>query len=356
MKVKTGDLKAGYILMEDVYNLTNKPIITAKTVLNDGHVNLLKAFLIKEVIIGNTQVDGSHLVESHREIQDCSIEKTTFFKKFLQAVQQYKKEFQSWQSGLSVNIANIRLLLLPLLNEIETSSKEIFSLYHLSNKEEYIYQHSIAVAVISAYLAQKLHYSKREIVQVALAGCLCDAGMAKVSPLLLKKAEPLTEEEFHEVKQHTKYSFKMTPEHALLRNEARISIYQHHERLDGSGYPLGNEGKKIHPFAKIISVADTFHAMTSERLYRRKQSPFKVVEQLQQDYFGKFDLTILHALSMGIIQYAVGSKVRLSNGEKGRVLFIDEKSPTRPLLSMLDTKKILDLEKNRHLFIEEILL
>ncbi|MGP7819574.1 HD-GYP domain-containing protein [Niallia sp. 01092] len=358
MSVKIKDLKPGCILAEDVYNLTSKPIITAKTVLKDEHINLLKAFLISEVMIESTQIDGTTFIESLEsdvQSQNQTEEKTTFFKKFLYAVQQYKKEFQSWQSGLPVNIANIRFMLLPLFDELEGSSKEIFSLYHLSNKEEYIYQHSVAVAVISAYLAQKLHYPKKDVIQIALAGCLSDAGMAKVSPFLLQKTEPLTEEEFKEVKQHTKYSFKMIPEHTLLKNEARLSIYQHHERLDGSGYPLGNEAKKIHPFAKIIAVADTFHAMTSERLYRRKQSPFKVLEKLQQDYFGKFDLTTLNALSSGIVQYTVGSKVRLSNGEKGEILFIEGKSPTRPLINMTETKNILDLEKNRHLFIEEIL-
>ncbi|MFT8321801.1 MAG: HD-GYP domain-containing protein [Bacillus sp. (in: firmicutes)] len=358
MNVKIEDLKVGCILVEDVYHLTNKPIISAKTVLNNTHINLLKAFLINEVIIENTKIDGNDFIESREStefIQDKTNEQTTFFTKFLHTVQQYKKEFQSWQSGLPVNIANIRLLLLPLLNELDGSSREIFSLYHLSNKEEYVYQHSVAVAVISAYLAEKLHYPKKERIQIALAGCLSDAGMAKVNPLLLKKTEPLTEEEFKEVKEHTRYSFKMIPEHALLRNEARLSIYQHHERLDGSGYPLGNDAKKIHPFAKIIAVADTFHAMTSERLYRTKRSPFKVLEQLQQDYFGKFDLTILNALSAGIIQYTVGSKVRLSNGEKGEIIFIEEKSPTRPLLIMAKTKEIVDLTKNRHLFIEEIL-
>jgi len=359
MKVNTNNLKAGCILAEAVFSLTSKPIISAKTVLTSEHISLLKAFLIQSVVIENTQIDGSEYIDSLSENirieREPQKEEELFFQKFLKSVQQFKKEFISWQSGLSVNIANIRSILLPLLKDIESASKEIFSLYHLSNKEEYIYQHSVAVAVISAYIAHKLNYAKGEIIQIALAGCLSDAGMARVRPRLLTKAEPLTEEEFQEVKEHTRLSLKMIPEQTLIKNDARLSILQHHERLDGSGYPLGNSDIKIHPYAKIIAAADTFHAMTSERLYRQKQSPFKVLEQLYQDYFGKYELTVLNALSSGIIRYTIGSLVRLSNGDKGEILFIQDKSSTRPLIKLLDKKGIIDLEKNRHLFIEEIL-
>ncbi|GKU83893.1 HD-GYP domain-containing protein [Niallia sp. NCCP-28] len=359
MKVNTSNLRAGCILAEDVFKLTSKPIISAKTVLTAEHINILRAFLVQSVVIENTQIDGSEYIDSLAENVQTEREKKkeeeSFFRKFLKSVQKFKKEFKSWQSGRPVNIANVRFLLLPLLKDIKFADKEIFSLYHLSNKEEYLYQHSIAVAVISAYIAHKLNYDNGEIIQIALAGCLSDVGMARINPRLLTKAEPLTEEEFQEVKEHTRFSVKMIPEQTLIKNDARLSILQHHERLDGSGYPLGNRDIKIHPYAKIIAVADTFHAMTSERLYRQKQSPFKVLEQLYQDYFGKYEFKVLNALRSGIIRYTIGSQVRLSNGDKGEVLFIQDKSPTRPLIKLLSREDIIDLEKNRHLFIEEIL-
>jgi HD-GYP domain-containing protein (c-di-GMP phosphodiesterase class II) len=356
MIIRVEELEIGSILAEDIFIRTNRPIITAKTVVDEEHIKILKAFLVKEIVIENTQIDGTKIIESSSSIskQFRKEKKNDFLELFLRTVQLYKKEFISWQSGLSVNIANIRNILLPLLEEIESVSREIFSLYHLSNKKEYLYQHSIAVAVISALIARKMNYSYRDMVQVALAGCLSDAGMAKINQRLLHKTEPLTEEEFNEVKKHTRYSLEMIPEHTLLKNETRLAIYQHHERVDGSGYPMGNVDNKIHAFAKIIAVADTFHAMTSERLYRKKQSPFRVIEQMRQDHFGKFDLTVLQSLSNAITQFTTGSKIRLSNGEQAEILFISN-TPTRPLVKTIENDLILDLEKNRHLFIEEIL-
>ncbi|WP_400244666.1 HD-GYP domain-containing protein [Niallia sp. JL1B1071] len=356
MIVNLEELQPGSILAEDIYIRTNRPIITAKTVLTKEHIKILKSFLVKEVTIENTRIDGTKIMQSSSSIhkQARNEKKSNFLELFIQTVQLYKKEFLSWQSGLPVNIANIRNILLPLLEEVENVSKEIFSIYHLSNKKEYLYQHSIAVAVISALIAEKMNYSYRDMIQVALAGCLSDAGMAKINQRLLHKTEPLTEDEFNEVKKHTRYSLEMIPEHTLLKKETRLAIYQHHERIDGSGYPMGNADNKIHAFAKIIAVADTFHAMTSERLYRKKQSPFRVIEQMHQDHFGEFDLTILQSLSNAITQFTTGSKIRLSNGEKAEILFISS-IPTRPLVKTLENELILDLEKNRHIFIEEIL-
>ncbi|TRZ36474.1 HD-GYP domain-containing protein [Niallia circulans] len=355
MNINVDRLIAGCILTEDVFSMTNRPIITSKTVLTDEHINLLKVFQVKKVEIENTQIDGnllSELTEANQFIED---DKESFFDKFLYGVSQYKKEFRSWQSGVPLSIPAVRAILLPLLEDLEQYSKEVFSLYHLSNKQEYIYQHSVAVGVISALIAHKMGYNKGETIQIAMAGCLSDAGMSKIPHGLLTKEEPLTEEEFSEVKRHTSYSLKMLPEHSLLKKETRLAILQHHERLDGSGYPLGNADNKIHPYAKIIAVSDTFHAMTSQRLYRSKQSPFKVLEKLQQDYFGKFDHVVLQALSNSIIQYTIGSTIRLSNGHRAEVVFVEGRSATRPLVKILEDQAIMDLEKNRHLYIEEVL-
>lgn len=356
MNISVDRLTAGCILTEDVFSMTNRPIITSKTVLTDEHIDILKAFQIKKVEIENTQIDGN-LLDNLEETDFAGIKKNeaSFFDKFLHAVNQYKKEFRSWQSGIPLSIPAVRAILLPLLENLEQYSKEVFSLYHLSNKQEYIYQHSVAVGVISALIAKRMDYSKGDIVQIAMAGCLSDAGMSKIPSSLIIKEEPLTEEEFEEVKKHTSYSLQMLPEHTLLKKETRLAILQHHERLDGSGYPLGNGDSKIHPYAKIIAVSDTFHAMTSQRLYRSKQSPFKVLERLQQDYFGKFDHVVLKALSSSIIQYTIGSTVRLSNGQKAEIVFIEGKTATRPLVKITEDQLLLDLEKNRHLYIEEIL-
>lgn len=179
--------------------------------------------------------------------------------------------------------------------------------------------------------------------------------MAKVSPTLLNKNTTLTVEEFEEIKKHPTYSYQMVKNSSLLKEATKIAILHHHERMDGSGYPFGEKANRIHPFAKILAVADSFHAMTSERIYKPKHSPFKVIEIINEELFGEFDITVLKALSSAIMNYSVGTKIRLSDGQAAEIIFVEEKNPARPLVKLLETDQILPLEKNRYLHIEEII-
>jgi HD-GYP domain-containing protein (c-di-GMP phosphodiesterase class II) len=360
LRVKIEELQEGCILTDDVFCLTNRPIIRKKTVLTRSLIDILNAFLIEDVKVEKTLINGLPFIpteiieeESGNMVDEVHVLGVTDL--FLQAVRDYKKEFTSWQSGMQVDLSKIRNILLPLLEKMENLPSELFNLYHLSTREDYLYQHSIAVGLISGYIGKKMNYSKGDWVQIALAGCLADCGMAKVNPTIINKSSSLTFSEYEEIKKHPVFSYKLVQNITVLRKEMKIAILQHHERLDGSGYPLGEKEHKIHAIAKIIAAADIFHAMTSERFYRNKQSPYKVLEMINQDNFGKFDLNVIHALSRGIVNFTIGDKIRLSDGRLAEIQFIDDKSPTRPLVKILETDEMIPLNRNRHLFIDETL-
>ncbi len=358
VRVPIQELREGCILTQDVFSLTNRPIISQKTVLTKELLDIMKIFLIDEAEVETTMVNGKPFasagsLEEAEELTESN--ELGFLNTFLTGVQNFKREFVSWQSGLPVDIAKIRNIMIPLIEKMEKSPSGIFSLHHLSTNEDYLYQHSVAVGMISAFIGKKLSLNKGEIVQLALGGCLADAGMAKINPSILNKSTSLNSEEFEEIKRHSTLSFKMVQNISLLRESTKIGIIQHHERLDGSGYPFGEQSSKINQAGRIIAAADAFHAMTSQRLYRRKQSPFKVLEMLIQDSFGKYDIPSIQALGSGIMNFSIGSMVKLSDGQTAEILFIEGKSPTRPLVKLVETGEIIQLEKNRQLYIDEVL-
>lgn len=359
MRIKLSEIQEGCILAADVFSRTNLPIIPQKTVIANMHINVLEAFNVVEVEIERVLVNGASFqvteIETEENDSNAIVDQLGFAGLFLKSVTRFKKEFQSWQSGLPVDIANIRVLLLPLLEKMESYPYEVFNLHRYSTKDTYIYQHPIAVGLISGFIGMKMHLEKGDWLQVALAGCLADCGMAKIHPAIIFKNAPLTLQEYLEVKKHPIYSYKMVRNISVLRKAVKLAILEHHERLDGSGYPFG-ESEKIPQFAKIIGIADIFHAMTSERLYRSKQSPYKVLELILEENFGKFDISILKVLTMAIIDFSTGDRVRLSNGKVAEVLFVDEKTPTRPLIKLLGTEEIVQLSQNRQIFIEGIYL
>lgn len=362
VRVHINELREGCIVADDIFSLTNRPIITKKTILNHELIDILKVFLIEEVPVEKIKVDGAAFIQeepsydSKVDIGDAAIRSYDSLEDmFLKGVQDYKKEFKNWQSGMQIDISKIRNIMLPLIEKCENNPSDLFSLHHLSTNEEYLYQHSVAVGLLSAFIGRKLKYSKGGIVQLALGGCLSDSGMAKVKPSILFTNSTLTLQEFEEIKKHPAYSYKMVQNISLLRETTKLGIFQHHERLDGSGYPFGEQSNKINTFAKIIAVADTFHAMTSNRLYRKKQSPFKVLEMMLQDMFGKYDIAAMQAIGSGFMTFSIGSSVKLSDGQIAEILFIEEKFPTRPLVKIQETGEILHLEKYRQLYIEEVL-
>ncbi|WP_456277183.1 HD-GYP domain-containing protein [Bacillus sp. AK128] len=359
MKVHINQVREGCILSMDVTSLTNKPIIPKKTVLNGERIKVLHAFLITEVDVEPTLVNGNPFrpYEVLDENEDEHNDDLTlpFSSHYLKAVQEFKKVFQSWQAGIPVDIVKIRKFFIPLLERSMKAPSEIFILHHYSTKEDYLYHHSVAVGLLSAFFGNKLNFEKGQWIQIALAGLLSDCGMAKVDPKILHKQTALLPEEYNEIRQHSTHGYKMLLNLPVLREGVKLGVFQHHERNDGSGYPLGITSEKIHPFGKIIAVADAYHAMTSERVYRSKQSPFKVLELIIQDSFGQFDIQVIQALTAGIANFSIGTRVRLSDNQIAEIVFVESKSPTRPMVKLENKDEFIQLAQRRDLFIEEVL-
>jgi HD-GYP domain-containing protein (c-di-GMP phosphodiesterase class II) len=281
--------------------------------------------------------------------------KSNFAEVYNNAVNNYHKEFVSLESGMKVDVARLRNIIMPLV-EIVTIERDI--LLHLndySSIEKYNAHHSIAVGIIAGAIAKKLDYSKGEIIQIATAGLMADIGMAKVDNKIREKKSSLTEADFVEIKKHTIYSFRMIKDSPLLKPEMKNAIFQHHERLDGSGYPKGEKMGNISVFSQIIAVADVYHAMTSERIYRAKSSPFKVLEMIKEEEFGKYSFEVVNALISLVGSIPISTRVLLSNGETGEVVFLHRDSLMRPMIRLIENGQIIDLAAKRTLYIETVL-
>ncbi|MBM7606739.1 HD-GYP domain-containing protein (c-di-GMP phosphodiesterase class II) [Metabacillus crassostreae] len=359
MKIHINQLQEGHILSKDLISATKKPLAYKKTVVTPSIKEALQAFLIKEVEVEEYPDQDSRIVKSdaNDEVEalgqgDLSLD---FYQVYIDAVQSYKYIFNSWQSGVLIDIGKVRQIIIPLVEKSQDHEDEILKLYHYCKQEEYIYHHSISVALLSAFLAKRLGYMQGDINQIALTGLLCDCGMAKVSPTIIQKSVTLTETEYHDIKQHPVHSYNLLKNVMSIKEGVKLGVLQHHERIDGSGYPLGVKGEQLNPYSKIVALADTYQAMVAVRPYRSKQSPFKVFEQMMQDEFGKFDIKVLNALKQALIKFSAGTKVRLSDGFEAEIVFVDEKYPTRPLVKYDHSEEIIILKDRNDLFIEELL-
>ncbi|MDN4608886.1 HD-GYP domain-containing protein [Sporosarcina highlanderae] len=353
------ELQAGTLLKEDVFSKTKYPIMRKETELTLEHIDVLRAFGVTQVRVleGLEKNDETSSDSSATEDGNGKVPNSMHWLKDIydKTVRDYKREFNYWRSGQLPDVAKIRSFIIPLLEKFIAQKRMLTFLNDFSTPEEYIYHHPIAVGILSAAIGQQMGYEKGDIIQLGLAGTLADSGMAKIAPSIVEKTAFLTPEEYNEVKKHTLFSVKMIQLSPLIRQDMKLAILQHHERLDGSGYPRGEKMETILVFSQILAVADVFHAMTSDRLYRPKHSPFKVIEMIKEDEFGKFDIKVVDALQNLVGSLSIGTRVKLTNGEFGEVMFLHRDAPLRPMIKKDSDGLIIDLSTNRDITIDSIL-
>lgn len=361
--VLLSNLRPGVVISEDVFVNTANPIIEKDTKITAEHIEVLQAFGIRRVkvedlIVKREEVvnkDGTIAVNPDEILAEFNIKKVDFEEEYRKAVQSYKREYLGWRSGTRPDVAKVRSITIPFLEAFSDQKNLLNILGDLSDSKDYKYHHAISVGIIAATISRRMGYPAGQCLQLGLAGVLADCGMSKINEVITEKSAFLTKEEFNEVKKHVVYSFKLVQDTPFLRPEMKEAILQHHERLDGSGYPRGIKQEQVSVYSQILAVADVFHAMISERVYRTKESPFKVIEMIKEEEFGKFNLKVIQALHDLVCNLSIGTNVKLTDGREGSVIFVHRDAVLRPTIKLDADDSILDLTTNRHLSIQTIL-
>jgi putative nucleotidyltransferase with HDIG domain len=193
----------------------------------------------------------------------------------------------------------------------------------LDSKDEYTAQHSAAVAMYCRDIAMALDMPEEEAEALHLAGLLHDLGKVGVPDAVLRKTAALDEEEWSSIKQHPEKGAEVLSHLATYQDVADI-VRHHHERLDGSGYPSGILGEAIPEPSKILAVADTYHAMTSDRPYRGARSSFEALKELRMMAGTTLDARYIEVLARVLrdknLAYRDGSSTDFTfEYERGRI-------------------------------------
>lgn len=236
------------------------------------------------------------------------------------------------------------------------------SLYDIKTHDNYTYLHSLNTCVMSSFLGIPLGFKDKELKELGIGASLHDIGKTQIPLKILNKKGKLNDEEFAEMKNHTLYGGN------LLRSNKRISeniidiVEQHHERIDGKGYPYNLYGYDISKFAKVVSVCDVYDAVSGDRCYRRKFSPNDAYELILANSETMFDMDVVEKFRKTFSIYPLGACVKLSNGVEGYVVYQNKGFPDRPLIRVLYDGKTknsvpiyeIDLLKYKNLVIENI--
>lgn len=252
--------------------------------------------------------------------------------------------------------------------EIENMIKDTIKLFkndinifqimqNVKDADDITYAHCQNVSLISYSIGEWMELNEEDLKELALAGMLIDIGKTKVDENVLNKERELVYDEFVEIKKHSIYSYEIIKDYEFINDRVKKAVLHHHERIDGSGYPLGLRGKRIPLFARIVAIADVYNALISDRPYRGKKTPFEAIRVLETEYMDKLDTSILYLFLRKIAENYIGQSILLNNKKEATIIFIPKHHLARPIIRMKDDNSILDLsqKENIHLDIIEFL-
>lgn len=284
---------------------------------------------------------------------------------------QNDKEFQDFQINYSANMAALEdtfdtiifgdgnISQTDLIKKAESmfaskTSIQLFDLLHcMKSIDDSVYAHSINVALISRAIGKWLKLPREKLDELTIAGLLHDIGKAEIPDEILNKSGKLTDEEFDLIKSHALKGSKLLKK-AGFNSNIQFAALQHHERSDGSGYPRGLEADEISDFASIIAIADVYDAMTSARSYRKPKCAFQVIAAFEDEGLQKYNTKYILTFLERIANAYQNSMVILSDGRRGKVVYINKNRLSRPIVQV-DNDTMIDLSRERDLMITSVL-
>lgn len=347
--ISTRLLQPGMVIDQNLVDRTRRILIARKTVLSEFHIQELAKLGVTGVYIreGEEDPDTGDIVLSPET--QATIEKLQVpDKSKVQLSESVKKRVSEGIQYLYANTDDTSFsdtanqISRELMKAITENDAVALNIDALKVSDEYTFKHSVDVATLAMIIAKKNQMSEKDVYNIGVAGLLHDMGKSKIPNEILNNPGRLTDDEFEIMKQHSVFGYRILKEKEDIPPEVTMGVLQHHEKLNGKGYPMGVSGEQICPYARILSVADVYDALVTERPYKKAFSQRDAVEILMS-MTEELDIHALRCFLDSVILYPVGSIVSLSNGEKAKVVENSPGYPLRPKLVGLKSGKVYNL-------------
>lgn len=301
--VKMDDLQTGQVLSGNVYSNEGALVAKAGSIVNEKLKYRLLEFKVTEVDV----VGEDKSIFDHKMIIQ------------LQAMDILQKAMRKYVIQMGTSKERKVAARISSLVERTIIAKEVSrTLYNLRAIDNYRFEHTINVCVLCTAYAVLNNFPKEELKTVLLASILHDIGHLLIPKATIEKPGPLRELEKKKMKLHSQLGYKLILSQNFSEEVARVA-YEHHERINGTGYPRGLKGKDLSQLSKLLMVADVYDALTSDRTYRRRYTPQEAKEYFMATSGDLFDHDIVKTFFATIPQYPTGSMVLLNTGEVGIV-------------------------------------
>jgi len=357
VKVTMSELRPNMILAKDAVSKNGVVILAKNTKLdNINYKKLEKNDDILSVEVWDYSIDkrskpfssadGEKKISDKEKQEENPIVKKPEFKRFQETynkkVDELKNCIAVLEQGGDADQNEFYGIIESIISTANCSSDLIQYISYLDKMDDNTYTHSINVAVLSNICATWLHLSKKDIEKAAVAGLLHDIGKASLD--LTKEeifdGDLLSDEKLVKFKKHSEIGYEMLL-FQDLDDEIKQAVLNHHERIDGSGYPNGLKNNDLNMISKIVAICNEYDNLISVK----KRCPFDIINDFEPMYIGRLDTKILLEFTKNIAYTYISSYVRLSDNKIAQVVFINQNFPSRPIVVLRDGTAI-DLAYN----------
>ena len=299
------DLKPGMIATQSIYNTIGESILTRGVPMTQEHIDLLAAMDLTGLSV--VSADPKISVPPPADV----VEETTRS----DAIRKVYDTFHDLEDTGELDPAVLTPTAQAILRNALENRENLVQLTDIRLHDNYTFGHSVNVAVLSAILGSLCNVSGDDLVNLIIGALLHDIGKLIIPQHILTKPGQLSEQEFYIIKMHPeagrlKLQDLSTPSAEVLATIAG----QHHEHIDGRGYPDQLTGDQIHLFARIVAIADVFDALTSARSYKPAYRPHTAYRIMTKCSPGQFDEKLLNLFFDSVAIYPVGTVLKTTMG------------------------------------------
>lgn len=317
-------VKPGDVLGQSILGIDGCVMLREGVTLTENYINKLIGIGIIYLYIKDSN------------LEDIKPEDPQFIEHKSEAVKSLSRVFSKLQYNDTICIKNTLSVITEMI-EYLINNKEIDSSYLLELKtfDNYTYIHSLNTCVLALFFGIQMSYSKSMLIDLGMGAMLHDIGKTKVPIEVLNKNGKLTKEEFDIIKKHPEFGYNMVENVKEINERSRAIIIEHHERVDGRGYPYGLTGERIHKFSKIACISDVYDAIVSDRVYRKGFAANEAYEFILGGVGSFFDFDLASVFKNNFSIYPLGACLKLSNGLEGFVVGHNKGFPDRPVVRVL---------------------
>ena len=348
--MRTRQLHSGMVIDQTIVDKAGRALIEKGATLDDFQIEGLMRLGVMEIYIreGEEEPEKEEEIVIPQAVQNTISKVRVADRARVQLNESVKKRVSEgiqflYSNTSDANFAeasdNIAGELMKAMTENDAIAVDIGA---LKVSDEYTFKHSVDVATMSMIIAKKHGLDQEAVREIGIAGLLHDMGKSKIPNEILNKPSRLTDEEFHLMKQHALFGYQILKEKDSFNDKILLGVLQHHEKLNSRGYPMGVPMEKIHLYARIISVADIYDALVTERPYKKGFSPRDAVEMIMA-MTEELDIEVMKSFLGSVILYPVDSIVTLSNGEKAKVVSNNPDYVLRPTVVGISSGKVYNL-------------